>query len=60
MSPGLVVRDLFGNEGLKAARELRAYFLACPLVMFTSFQPAHLKPQAMDAGISSLFSMPGT
>jgi hypothetical protein len=31
MSPGLVILDLFdaSNEGLMAARELRAYFLAC-------------------------------
>lgn len=56
MSPGPVILDLFGNEGLKAARELRRLFPSLPLVIFMSFPTVHLKREAMDAGVSSLFS----
>ena len=58
VSPELVILDLSMPvmNGLQAARELRRLFPALPLLMFTSFETAHLKHEALDAGVSSLFS----
>jgi CheY-like chemotaxis protein len=56
--PELVILDLSMPvmNGLQAARELRRLFPSLPLVMFTSFETAHLKREAIDAGVSSIFS----
>jgi two-component system chemotaxis response regulator CheY len=56
--PSLVILDLSMPvmNGLQAARELRRLFPGLPLVMFTSFETAHLTREAMDAGVTSLFS----
>jgi DNA-binding NarL/FixJ family response regulator len=52
-----VILDLIdpSNDGLQAVRELRRLFPGLPLVVFRSFQSAHHKRDAMDAGVSSLF-----
>jgi DNA-binding NarL/FixJ family response regulator len=57
-SPRLVILDLSMPvmNGLEAARELRRLFPTLPLLMFTSFETAHLKSEALAAGVSSLFS----
>ncbi|HZC24448.1 MAG TPA: response regulator transcription factor [Candidatus Binatia bacterium] len=58
LSPELVILDLSMAvmNGLQAARELRRLFPALPLVMFTTFETAHLEGEALDAGVTSLFS----
>ena len=57
-SPQLVILDVSMPVmiGLQAARELRRLFPTLPLLMFTSFETAHLKSEALAAGVSSLFS----
>ena len=57
-SPRLVILDVSMSvmNGLQAARELRRLFPTLPLLMFTSFETAHLKSEALAAGVSSLFS----
>ena len=58
VKPRLVILDLSMPvmNGLQAARQLRLLFPKLPLVMFTSFETAHLAREAMDAGVSSIFS----
>ena len=57
-SPRLVILDVSMPvmNGLQAARELRRLFPTLPLLMFTSFETAHLKSEALAAGVGSLFS----
>lgn len=56
--PNLVVLDLSMPvmNGLQASRELRRLFPYLPLVMFTSFETAHLQREAADAGVNSKLS----
>jgi CheY-like chemotaxis protein len=52
----LVVLDLSMPvmNGLEAARELKRLFPSVALVMFTSLPTAHLKQEALSAGVSAL------
>jgi len=43
-------------NGLEAARELKRLLPSVALVMFTSFATAHLKQEALSAGVSALVS----
>ncbi len=43
-------------NGLEAARELKRLFPSVALVMFTSFPTAHLKQEALSAGVSAVVS----
>lgn len=58
LGPALVILDLSMPvmNGLQAARELRRLFPTLPLLMFTNFETAHLESEALDAGVSFLFS----
>lgn len=58
LGPDLVILDLSMPvmNGLQAARELRRLFPSLPLFMFTNFETEHLESEALDAGVSFLFS----
>jgi DNA-binding NarL/FixJ family response regulator len=58
LHPNLVVLDLSMPvmNGLQASRELKRLYPYLPLVMFTSFETAHLKREAVEAGVSSILS----
>ena len=58
LSPELVILDLSMPvmNGLEAARELRRLFPTLPLLMFSNFETTHLEREALDAGVSFLFS----
>jgi DNA-binding NarL/FixJ family response regulator len=43
-------------NGLDAARELTRLLPSVPLLMFTNFETARLKQEALSAGISTLVS----
>jgi DNA-binding NarL/FixJ family response regulator len=57
-NPDLVVLDLSMPvmNGLQVSRELRRLLPRVPLVMFTSFESAHLRGEAIEAGVSSIIS----
>lgn len=56
--PDLIVLDLSMPvmNGLQASRELKRLMPCIPLVMFTSFETAHLRSEAIGAGVSSIIS----
>jgi DNA-binding NarL/FixJ family response regulator len=56
LRPDLVILDLSmpRMNGLEAARELRHLLPHVPLVMFTNFETAHLRKEAMDAGVNTV------
>jgi DNA-binding NarL/FixJ family response regulator len=58
LKPDLVVLDLSMPvmNGLEAARELKRLLPSVALVMFTTFSTAHLKREALSAGVSALVS----
>jgi DNA-binding NarL/FixJ family response regulator len=61
LKPDLIVLDLSMPvmNGLDAARELRRLVPGVPLVMFTNFETAHLKREALSAGIGAIVSKDG-
>jgi DNA-binding NarL/FixJ family response regulator len=58
LKPNLVVLDVSMPvmNGLEAARELKRLLPSLLLVMFTSFQTAHLTQEALSAGVSAIVS----
>jgi DNA-binding NarL/FixJ family response regulator len=58
LKPDLIVLDLAMTvmNGLDAARELTRLVPGVPLVMFTNFETAHLKREALSAGVRSVMS----
>lgn len=62
LNPDLIVLDLFMPvmNGLEAARELTRLLPSVPLVMFTNFETARLKAEALSAGIRTVVSKDGS
>jgi DNA-binding NarL/FixJ family response regulator len=58
LKPDVIVLDLAMPvmNGLDAARELTRLLPSVPLLMFTNFETARLKQEALSAGISTLVS----
>jgi len=58
LKPDLIVLDLSMPvmNGLDAARELTRLLPDVPLVMFTNFETAHLRRQALSVGIKAIVS----
>ena len=58
LKPDLVVLDLSMPvmNGVEAARELKRLLPSAPLLMFTSFETARLKTEALSAGVSAIVS----
>jgi DNA-binding NarL/FixJ family response regulator len=61
LKPDLVVLDLSMAvmNGLNAARELTRLVPGVPLVMFTNFETAHLKREALSSGTRAIVSKDG-
>lgn len=62
LKPDLIVLDLAMPvmNGLDAAHELTRLVPGVPLVMFTNFETAHLKREALSAGIRAIVSKDGS
>ena len=62
LKPDLIVLDLSMPvmNGLDAARKLTRLLPEVPLVMFTNFETAHLKQEALSAGIKAIVSKDGS
>ena len=62
LRPDLIVLDLSMPvmNGLDAARELTLLLPRVPLVMFTNFETARLKQEALSAGITAIVSKDGS
>jgi DNA-binding NarL/FixJ family response regulator len=62
LKPDLIVLDLSMPvmNGLDAARELTRVLPGVPLVMFTNFETAHLKQEALSRGIKAVVSKDGS
>jgi DNA-binding NarL/FixJ family response regulator len=58
LKPDLIVLDLTMPvmNGLEAARELTRLLPWVPLLMFTSYETAHLKQEALSAGVRTVMS----
>jgi DNA-binding NarL/FixJ family response regulator len=58
LKPDVIVLDLAMPvmNGLDAARELTRRLPSLPLLMFTNFETARLKQEAISAGVSALVS----
>jgi DNA-binding NarL/FixJ family response regulator len=58
LKPDLIVLDLAMPvmNGLEAARELTRLLPYVPLLMFTSYETAHLKREALSAGVRTIMS----
>jgi DNA-binding NarL/FixJ family response regulator len=58
LKPDLIVLDLAMPvmNGLEAARELTRLLPWVPLLMLTSYETAHLKREALSAGVRSVMS----
>jgi DNA-binding NarL/FixJ family response regulator len=58
LKPDLIVLDLAMPvmNGLDAARELTRLLPLVPLVMFTNYETAHLKREALSAGVNTIVS----
>jgi DNA-binding NarL/FixJ family response regulator len=61
LKPDVIVLDLAMPvmNGLQAARELTRLLPSVPLIMFTSYQTAQLKQEALSAGIRVIVSKSG-
>ena len=62
LRPDLIVLDLAMPvmNGLEAARALKRLLPRVPVLMFTNFDAAHLKREALAAGISAVVSKSGS
>jgi len=62
LTPDLVILDLSmpRMNGLEAAKRLKHLFPTVPLVMFTNFDTANLKKEALDAGVNSVVLKSGS
>ena len=62
LKPDLIVLDLAMPvmNGLEAARELTSLLPSVPLLMFTNYETARLKQEALSAGIRVVVSKNGS
>lgn len=62
LKPDLIVLDLSMPvmNGLDAARELTRLLPGVPVVMFTNFETAHIRREALSAGIRAIVSKDGS
>ena len=60
LNPDLIVLDLRMPvmDGLEAARELKRLFPRVPLMMLTCYHSSAAEKQALDSGVTAVFSKP--